>query len=262
MNFSLERSFAEQQDRADPLAKLRDEFRIPTRADGSRAGLPLRPLAGPAAEGRRPAFVQEELDSWAQRAVDGSLRIAAPVAELSRALRAFARAPGRRAAAGSRRDEYADGEPAPDARDFLSSDARALEDSDREACLLVGPLCRRIADAAARIRSGDGRCSKSGPRPGEEAVRTEDVLALIEREGAQIATVMLPGVQFLNGQRFDLRAIAQQAHARRLSRRLRPGSRDRQRAARAARLRRRFRRLVPLQIPERRSGRDRRLLRP
>ena len=50
-----------------------------------------------------------------------------------------------------------------------------------------------------------------GPRPGEEAVRTEDVLALIEREGAQIATVMLPGVQFLNGQRFDLRAIAQQA---------------------------------------------------
>ena len=33
-------------------------------------------------------------------------------------------------------------------------------------------------------------------------------LALIEREGAQIATVMLPGVQYLNGQRFDLRAIA------------------------------------------------------
>ena len=50
-----------------------------------------------------------------------------------------------------------------------------------------------------------------GPRAGEEAVRTEDVLALIEREGAQIATVMLPGVQYLNGQRFDLRAIAQQA---------------------------------------------------
>jgi kynureninase len=42
-------------------------------------------------------------------------------------------------------------------------------------------------------------------------VRNEDVLALIEREGAQIATVMLPAVQFLNGQRFDLRAIAQAA---------------------------------------------------
>ena len=35
MTFSLERSFAEQQDRADPLAKLRDEFLIPRRADGS-----------------------------------------------------------------------------------------------------------------------------------------------------------------------------------------------------------------------------------
>ena len=42
-------------------------------------------------------------------------------------------------------------------------------------------------------------------------MRTEDVLALIEREGAQIATVMLPGVQFLNGQRFDLHAIARAA---------------------------------------------------
>ena len=35
MNFPLDRSFAEQQDRADPLAKLRDEFRLPTRADGT-----------------------------------------------------------------------------------------------------------------------------------------------------------------------------------------------------------------------------------
>jgi kynureninase len=43
-------------------------------------------------------------------------------------------------------------------------------------------------------------------------VRTEDVLALIEREGAQIATVMLPAIQFLNGQAFELRTIAQAAH--------------------------------------------------
>lgn len=50
-----------------------------------------------------------------------------------------------------------------------------------------------------------------GPRDGEAAVRTQDVLDLIEREGAQIATVMLPGVQFLNGQRFDLHAIARAA---------------------------------------------------
>ena len=35
MNASLERSFAEQQDRADGLASMRDAFRIPTRADGT-----------------------------------------------------------------------------------------------------------------------------------------------------------------------------------------------------------------------------------
>ena len=35
MNASLDRSFAEQQDRADGLASMRDAFRIPTRADGT-----------------------------------------------------------------------------------------------------------------------------------------------------------------------------------------------------------------------------------
>jgi kynureninase len=73
---------------------------------------------------------------------------------------------------------------------------------------------RYAVASQARLHGFDPEDSvlEIGSRPGEDAVRTEDVLALIEREGAQIATVMLPGVQFLNGQRFDLRAIAQAAH--------------------------------------------------
>ena len=35
MNIAVERSFAEQQDAADLLAALRDEFFFPPRADGS-----------------------------------------------------------------------------------------------------------------------------------------------------------------------------------------------------------------------------------
>jgi kynureninase len=42
------------------------------------------------------------------------------------------------------------------------------------------------------------------PREGESLLRTEDVVAAIEREGARIATVMLPGVQYLTGQRLDV----------------------------------------------------------
>jgi kynureninase len=45
-------------------------------------------------------------------------------------------------------------------------------------------------------------------RPGEVSIRTQDLCELIEREGAQIATVMLPGVQYLSGETFDMEAIA------------------------------------------------------
>jgi kynureninase len=46
-----------------------------------------------------------------------------------------------------------------------------------------------------------------GPRPGEDCLRTEDLVATIEREGARIATVLLPGVQYLTGQVLDLESI-------------------------------------------------------
>lgn len=45
------------------------------------------------------------------------------------------------------------------------------------------------------------------PRPGEDLLRTEDVIECIEREGARLATVLLPGVQYLTGQRLDVPAL-------------------------------------------------------
>ncbi len=42
------------------------------------------------------------------------------------------------------------------------------------------------------------------PRPGERILRTEDLIARIEQHGAQLALVLLPGVQYLTGQALDL----------------------------------------------------------
>ncbi len=42
------------------------------------------------------------------------------------------------------------------------------------------------------------------PRSGERNLRTEDIVAAIEREGATLALVLLPGVQYLTGQCLDL----------------------------------------------------------
>jgi kynureninase len=54
------------------------------------------------------------------------------------------------------------------------------------------------------------------PRAGEAALRTEDVLARIESEGENLSLLLLPGVQYLTGQRLNLQpliAAAQRAGA-------------------------------------------------
>ena len=39
-----------------------------------------------------------------------------------------------------------------------------------------------------------------GPRPGEHTIRTEDVIAKIKEAGDSLATVMMPGINYLTGQ--------------------------------------------------------------
>jgi kynureninase len=51
------------------------------------------------------------------------------------------------------------------------------------------------------------------PRAGEDAVRHEDIEALLAGEGSRIALVMLPGVQYRTGQAFDMARITRAAHA-------------------------------------------------
>jgi len=50
------------------------------------------------------------------------------------------------------------------------------------------------------------------PRPGERTLRTEDVIRRIEQEGARLALVLLPGVQYLTGQSLDLGSMIGAAH--------------------------------------------------
>jgi kynureninase len=42
------------------------------------------------------------------------------------------------------------------------------------------------------------------PRPGEDALRADDVVSAIERNGPRLALVLLPGVQYLTGQALEL----------------------------------------------------------
>lgn len=50
------------------------------------------------------------------------------------------------------------------------------------------------------------------PRPGEHLLRHEDLVAEIGRHGERLALVLLPGVQYLTGQRLDIAGLAAAAH--------------------------------------------------
>ena len=60
------------------------------------------------------------------------------------------------------------------------------------------------------------------PRPGERALRTEDVIRRIEQEGNKLAMVLLPSVQYLTGQTLDLKLLT--AAARRAAGRTSAGT--------------------------------------
>ncbi|KAI0748258.1 kynureninase [Daedaleopsis nitida] len=52
------------------------------------------------------------------------------------------------------------------------------------------------------------------PRPGEHVLRTEDILAKVEEQGSSIALVLFPGVQFYTGQVFAMKEITAAARAK------------------------------------------------
>jgi kynureninase len=51
------------------------------------------------------------------------------------------------------------------------------------------------------------------PRAGEFTLRTEDIIAEIEKQGDTLAMVNMAGIQYYTGQYFDLQKITQAAHA-------------------------------------------------
>jgi kynureninase len=206
-----DRDYAEQQDAADPLAPLRQEFRIPMRPDGTPGiylcghslGLQPKAVAG---------VIEEELDSWARRAVDGHFDSDRPwMSYHERIAPSFARLVGAQPL-----EVVAMNTLTVNLHLMLASFYRPTR--ERHALLIEKRAFssdRYAAEAQVRHHGLNPERSliEVGPREGEHTIRMEDLCERIERDGAQIATVMLPGVQYLTGQRFDVEALTRVARA-------------------------------------------------
>ncbi|MBS0395554.1 MAG: kynureninase [Proteobacteria bacterium] len=196
---------AEALDRADPLAPLRARFRLPLGPDGRTAvylcGNSLGPMPRDAA-----ARVQEVLELWSTLAVRGHHtgpdpwlhfheKFAAPLARLVGA------APGEVVAMNTLTVNLhlllvSFFRPAGARHRVLIE--RGAFPSDRHA--IVSQLrYHGLAPEQALV--------EVEPRPGEDVLRTEDLVAAIDRAGDTLALVLLPGVQYRTGQVLDVATL-------------------------------------------------------
>jgi kynureninase len=207
----LGREHAQALDAADPLRDWRGRFELPSGEDGA----PLVYLCGHSL-GAQPKlaqrYVAECMEDWRTLAVEGHFAGGRPwMPYHERAAPALARLVG-----ASPQEVVAMNTLTVNLHLMLASFYRPT--GERRALLIeqgAFPSDRHAAESQVRFHGGNPTRDliELAPRTGEALLRTEDIVAAIERDGARIATILLPGVQYLTGQRLDLMAIARAGHA-------------------------------------------------
>jgi kynureninase len=205
------RAIAEDQDARDALGPMRDSFLFP----GGPGGAPVVYLTGNSL-GLQPrtarARVEEVLDDWAGRGVEGHVQGTSPWLPYHR----FLTAPTARLV-GAQPDEVV-------VMNTLTVNLHLLmvsfyrPASARTRILYEGsafPSDRYALASQVRFHGLDPAKAlvPLEPRPGEDVLRPDDVLDAIAREGERLALVLIGNVNYLTGQAFDVGAITRAGHA-------------------------------------------------
>ncbi|MBO2463691.1 kynureninase [Actinomadura violacea] len=214
---SAEREAAEREalrlDETDPLPSLRGEFLIPPAPGGAHpeaayfAGnsLGLQPKA---VAGR----LREELDDWARLAVEGHTQARRPWVDYHELLRE----PAARLVGALPHEVVAMNSLTVNLHLMMASFYRPSGDRTRIVIEDSAFPSDSYAVASQAVHHGLDPVDtvvRLAPRPGEDNLRTEDVLAFLEREGGTVALLMLGGVNYLTGQLMDMAAITKAGRA-------------------------------------------------
>lgn len=208
-SFGAGREAAVALDRADPLRAYRDEFVFPEAGDGP----PLTYLCGNSLglEPKRALrYVQEELEDWGRLGVEGHFRGRRPWLPYHRLA-----TPGLATLCGALPTEVV-------AMNSLTVNLHlgltAFYRPTRSRYAIVIESTAFPSDryaAASQIRlhgfdPADGLLEWT-PRPGESLLHLHDLEAMLEAKGERIALMLLPGVQYYNGQVLDMAALCRLA---------------------------------------------------
>ena len=209
MHYENTLAFAQAQDRQDPLRDYRQQFLFPQHNGhpvlyfcGNSLGLQPKSV--------RPALLAE-LDQWATHGVEGHFRGEKPWMHYHKFL-----TPASARLVGALPHEVVVMNTLtvnlhlmmvsfyrPDARRFkIVMEAGAF------------PSDQYAIETQVRWHGFDPEQAivEIAPRAGEDTLRTEDIVHIIEQEGPGIALVLFGGVNYYTGQFYDLQAIAAAAH--------------------------------------------------
>jgi kynureninase len=200
-----EAAFARKLDAQDPLASYRDRFLIPTRPDGS----PVIYLCGNSL-GLQPksvrAAVEQELADWATLAVDAHFKGANPWYSYHEMFRNS----GARLVGGVPGEVVMMNGLTVNLHLMMATFYRPTSQRYKilmEDCAFPSDTYAVRTQICHHGFDPDDALLVAKPRDGEHTLRTEDVEALLEREGSSIALVLFSGVNYLTGQLFDIARI-------------------------------------------------------
>jgi kynureninase len=204
-------AFAARMDAEDPLAGFRNRFFLPKTASGEECiylcghSLGLQPKSA-------KAYIEQELQDWAQLGVEGHFRARDPWLPYHRLLT-------ERTAAlvGARPQEVV-------VMNSLTVNLHLMMVSfyrptpQRHRIVIergAFPSDQYAVKSQIRAHGYDLESSviELTARPGEFCIRDEDITALIDRDGESIALIMLGGVNYATGQAFDMQEITAKGHA-------------------------------------------------
>jgi kynureninase len=210
VRFEASEDFARRMDASDPLRHFRDEFLFPR----SDKGEPVIYLVGNSL-GLQPRkakpYVLEALEDWERLGVEGHFRGERPWMPYHETLtEQTARVVGARPIEVVVMNTLTVNLHLMMVSFYRPSGAR------RKILMEAGAFPSDQYAVASQVRFHgyelDDAVLRLTPRPGEETLRTEDILETLERHGKEIALVLLGNVNYLTGQAFDMAAITRAAH--------------------------------------------------
>lgn len=208
--FKTDADFADESDRQDELASFREEFWIPPKKDGTPSVYFCGNSLGLQSKSTRE-YIEQELDAWKSLGVEGHVQGKIPWINYHEILTE----PMAKVIGAKPIEVVCVNTLTTNLHMLMASFYRPTK--KRFKILIESdafPSDRYAVASQAKMHGfdPDNTVVSLAPREGEVLLRMEDIEAVLEQQGEQIALVMFGGLNYYTGQYFDLKRITQLGH--------------------------------------------------